>query len=305
MNSTRIAEVLNFRASLPPIVTVAHVHALGPSPTQVEREIADLVRRGVVRKIQIPGRGLGSAALDEALVLAEDWVQLVDAHPILERAIKDKYIGFLRTNPASSRISPFTFTPEERSILLSAGLLTSSTTSAAHTPLLSSTPSTLGTLTSLSAAGSQHASGSVAAVGGTDAFHALGGSGGGVLAKAPAPTSSTPLNLSLPNVGSYLKLLSTARAHLTRLLAQAGPHRSMPLDALRERWDGGVAAPGDLVSEAKRARGEFAGVLAGRTRKWKGFYGMRFEWVVEECVGAGLVECFETGSVGVGVRAVR
>jgi len=26
---------------------------------------------------------------------------------------------------------------------------------------------------------------------------------------------------------------------------------------------------------------------------------------VEECVGAGLVECFETGSVGVGVRAVR
>jgi hypothetical protein len=45
-------------------------------------------------------------------------------------------------------------------------------------------------------------------------------------------------------------------------------------------------------------------VLPGRTRKWKDFHGLKFEWVLAECLGAGLVEVFETGSVGLGVRAV-
>merc|ERR1711964_768685 len=44
MNSTRVAEVLNFRASLPPLVTVSHIQALLNSPTSVEREIAELIR---------------------------------------------------------------------------------------------------------------------------------------------------------------------------------------------------------------------------------------------------------------------
>lgn len=52
----------------------------------------------------------------------------------------------------------------------------------------------------------------------------------------------------------------------------------------------------------KRARGEFAGVLPARTRKWRMCWGMRFEWVLEEAVGGGGVELFETGSVGRGVR---
>ncbi len=43
-------------------------------------------------------------------------------------------------------------------------------------------------------------------------------------------------------------------------------------------------------------------MLPGRTKKWKQFYGMRFEWVLEECLGTGVVELFETGSVGMGVR---
>src|SRR5579862_884602 len=57
MSSTRIAEVLNFRRALPPIVTVAHVHALLNAPTTTEREMAELMREGVVRKIVVPGRG--------------------------------------------------------------------------------------------------------------------------------------------------------------------------------------------------------------------------------------------------------
>ena len=57
-------------------------------------------------------------------------------------------------------------------------------------------------------------------------------------------------------------------------------------------------------SVAKRMRGEFTGVLPGRTKKWKDLYGMRFRWVLEEAIGAGLIELFDTGSVGPGVRCL-
>lgn len=74
-------------------------------------------------------------------------------------------------------------------------------------------------------------------------------------------------------------------------------------DLLRERWDGNVLGE-DQVTRAKRARGEWTGVLAGRTKKWKAFYGMRFEWILEEALGSGGVECFDTGTGGLGVRVV-
>jgi len=74
------------------------------------------------------------------------------------------------------------------------------------------------------------------------------------------------------------------------------------MDLLRERWDGGITK-GSEQEERKKARGEFSGLLPGRTKKWRGFWGLRFEWILEECVGSGLVEIFETGSVGIGVRA--
>ncbi len=73
------------------------------------------------------------------------------------------------------------------------------------------------------------------------------------------------------------------------------------MELLKEKWDGNI--PNDATSRAKRARGEWTGVLPGRTKKWKEFYGLEFEWVLAECVGAGVVECFDTGSVGWGIRA--
>ena len=79
MNSTRTAEVLNFRRLLPPIVTNGHVHALIKSPTLVEREIAELTSAGLLRKIAVPGRGVGRSSISDALVLVEDWEQLVRA----------------------------------------------------------------------------------------------------------------------------------------------------------------------------------------------------------------------------------
>jgi hypothetical protein len=44
--------------------------------------------------------------------------------------------------------------------------------------------------------------------------------------------------------------------------------------------------------------------MPGRTKKWKEFQGLEFGWVLQEAVGAGLVEVFETQSVGRGVRLV-
>lgn len=77
MSSTRIAEVLNFRRYLPPIVTNVHVHALIKSPTLVEREIAEVTSAGLLRKVVVPGRGVGRSSVSDALVLIEDWEQSV------------------------------------------------------------------------------------------------------------------------------------------------------------------------------------------------------------------------------------
>jgi hypothetical protein len=99
-----------------------------------------------------------------------------------------------------------------------------------------------------------------------------------------------------------LKLVANARAHLLSLLGKS-KFKEAPESLLRQRWDGGIAAD-DAQSTARRNRGEFAGVLPGRTKKWKQFYGISFEWILGECVGAGLVEVFDTGSIGRGVRAL-
>ena len=71
-SSTRIAEILNFRKSLPPIVTVPHIHALAQSSTKVEREIAELKRAGILRSLVTPGRGTGGSSIGESLVFLKD-----------------------------------------------------------------------------------------------------------------------------------------------------------------------------------------------------------------------------------------
>jgi len=92
MNSTRIAEVLNLRRSLPPLASVAHVHMLLDAPTQVEREIVELVRTGQVRRLIIPGRGNDAAGLGDCLVLAEEWEGLVRGSPSLDAAVKGEFV---------------------------------------------------------------------------------------------------------------------------------------------------------------------------------------------------------------------
>lgn len=93
MNSTRIAEVLNLRRSLPPLASVAHVHMLINAPTQVEREIVELVQAGRVRRLIVPGRGNDAAGLGDCLVLADDWDKLVRESSALDAEVKGKCLG--------------------------------------------------------------------------------------------------------------------------------------------------------------------------------------------------------------------
>lgn len=90
INSTRIADILNFRKSLPPIVTLAHIHALVGSPTAVEREIAELTLAGLIRKTVVPGRGIGASSISESIILSKDLKILVKEIHGLDKKVKGK-----------------------------------------------------------------------------------------------------------------------------------------------------------------------------------------------------------------------
>ncbi|PSN65324.1 hypothetical protein BS50DRAFT_527629 [Corynespora cassiicola Philippines] len=298
MSSMRIAEVLNYRRALPPIVTVAHIDALGASSTATEREITDLSRAGILRRVTIPRRGLGASDVGDGLASVQLWQQLVHAHAELDDALKQKYISVMDANPTSATIPNTAFTPAEASILTTTGFLTTSTASDSHSSSFSSPGSvSMGCLSSLSSAGSRYAAGSLGAVGGSSASLHIPGR-----ETASRTTASAYYNFSLPNTGSHIKLLVDARSHMLSLL-DSSRYKEALLAFMRQRWDGGIIGK-DVITERKRSRKEFSGVLPGRTKKWKQFRGLRFDWILEECLGAGLVEIFETGSVGPAVRTI-
>lgn len=301
MNSTRIAEVLNFRKNLPQIVSLAHLHAVSRSATATEREAAGLVQAGHLRKINILGRGKGSAAMGEGVILTEDWEKLVDEDGTLEDELKAKYKHLLRNHP-STTISSSHFEPLELTELVQAGFLTSTSSLLNGTELFSRAGAW--TLGKIPPAAKSAVTGTLAAVGGHSAVHDRGGGGRGLHSASQTTTKTTgDLTFSLPATGAYLRVLTEARVHLLYLLSKSSPkYKEATKDILRERWNGGIPAE-DPASRAKRARGEFTGVLPGKTKKWKSFYGLNFSWILEECLGSGAVECFNTRSVGLGIRA--
>jgi len=91
MNSTRIAEVLNFRKALPPVVTIAHVDALSVSSTKTEREIVELAQAGILRRVTIPHRGVGAAAVGDGVVSMNEWRRLVHTHPDLDTRLRGTF----------------------------------------------------------------------------------------------------------------------------------------------------------------------------------------------------------------------
>ncbi|EMC91066.1 hypothetical protein BAUCODRAFT_152365 [Baudoinia panamericana UAMH 10762] len=299
MNSERISDILRFRKAMPPIVSTAHLHALSVSSTETERELARLVAEGKVRRVVIPGRGKGGTAVGDGIALTEDWKSALDDSG-LPPDLKQKYALLLDARPDSATTSTTSLSQTEIQQLVSAGFLTNPAALTSASNLFA--PPGASSLIPLSQAGHTAPTGSIAAIGGQNAIHESGG-GGSSLATQPTRNRLTPeMAFSLPSTGAYLKLLTEARQHLLNLLKQLSPrYKEATRDLLKEKWEGNVL--GDAASRAKRARGEWSGVLPGKTKKWREFYGLRFEWVLAECVGSGLVELFDTGSVGVGVRA--
>jgi len=299
LNSTRIAEVLNFRKNLAPLVTIAHLQALSRSLTTTEREIAELIQNGIIRRINIPYRGVGATAIGESLVLTEKWVQVVKETDALSAEVIEKYVKALQANPAATSVPQGTFTPQEATALAKSGFITSAATvynSLSH--MLKPESSSIGTLASLSAAGSRGVAGSMDAIGGSGAIYEAGGGGHGAGLVDRPSSPGVQYNFSLPSIGPYLRLLEAARAHLVSLLAKS-KYKEAPETLLRERWDGALA---NTERTSRSTKGFDELVLPARTKKWKQFNGLRFQWVLEECMGTGLVEVFETGSVGRGVR---
>jgi len=297
MNSTRIAEVLNFQRNLPRVVSLAHVHALVSASSKTERQIAALQAAGQLRKIKVTGRGNDISGTSEVLITTDDVHALLQRSPVAPDVVS-AFMEVLRQHPRAVSFSSQLLSVSELTALTRAGFLVSSSLSGTRHLALSG--SSLVAMPRVSRA----ASGTSGAVGGDAAFENLGGVGA-----ARRPNSESPglakggeLVLSIPNIGPYLRLLNAARAHLLALLSKS-KYSESPLDLLRERWDGAVDSEG-RVSVAKRIRGDFSGVLPGKTKKWKDLYGLSFDWVLEECVGAGLMELFETRSVGLGVRAL-
>lgn len=88
MNSTRVAELLNYRRSLPLIASTAHIHMLINAPTKVEKEIVYLIRSGRLRRLTLIGRGNNAASLGDYLVIAEDWKQMIRDSTALADSLK-------------------------------------------------------------------------------------------------------------------------------------------------------------------------------------------------------------------------
>ena len=284
MGPARISEVLNYRLALPPVVTTAHLRAImTASPSSVEREVAGLVESAIIRRVIVPGRC-------EALVEVQHLIEMVGKADIDDKSQK-AYTRFVKGEIGSEKL--------ERSqvdVLVKSGFLTSSASDSSGVIGGGSQPAgLLGTSRTLAHL-AMAPTGSLDAVGG-GAAQMVTGSGAPY---SPSRSADETLRISIPNNGAFVKLLKTSLDHLVRLLEQRSAVREVPEYALREAWDGGLAS----VAGGKRTRGEFSGVLPGRTRKWKDYWGLRFEWVLEEAVGAGIVEVFQTGSVGRGVRAL-
>ncbi|EXJ79134.1 hypothetical protein A1O3_08635 [Capronia epimyces CBS 606.96] len=299
MNSVRISEVLNFQRNMPPVVTLAHVHALLAASSKTERQIAALQSAGKLRKIKVTGRGNDISGTGEVLISMDALQALLVRSDVAPDVVTD-FCNVLRRQHRATSISPQDLPPTHVTVLTRAGFLVSSSLFGSRN--LSLAGSSLVSATKISRA----ASGTSDAVGGDAAFENLGGVGTARRRQSNPNFSQhfqgSDLALSVPNIGPYLRLLTAGREHLLELLGKS-KYREGPLYLLRERWDGAVDSD-NRVSVAKRIRGEFSGVMPAKTKKWKDLYGLNFDWVVEECLGAGLIELFETRSVGLGIRAL-
>ncbi|ODA81770.1 hypothetical protein RJ55_00274 [Drechmeria coniospora] len=278
--STRTAELLNYRASTPAVVTAGHLNAVLDSPTRTEREVVELVGKGALRKVRVERRsGMGEALIETSAL--EDMIRTSAG---VSDVTAGRFLAFLKANPSEQMLARGQLTNAETDELVRAGFLTSAGHATPGSRLLVR-PEDRTTLTSIQHV-SRFASGTVSAVGGQNAIHLAGGGGGrGVAssssASASASTASTSFRIAVPGHGRYLKLAEGAVNWLREALGKTAWGEGTE-DWLRERFEGG-------------------GLYGAR---WKEFWGLDWSWLIGEAVGLGIVELFDTGCVGRGVRAL-
>jgi hypothetical protein len=280
MSSVRIAEVLNYRRdSVPPVVSLPHLQAVLRSPSAVEREVAELCAEKVLARVVIRRRS-------EGVVLVRDLEQWAERHG-LEESVRQKLMGWIRGERELEG--------DEADGLVRTGWVVSHLTGGFERDGRRGGVGTggglLGTRMRLedvakAPTGSLDAvaSSAVGMVRVTGSPQTLVGHPSSSPSAAPQSSRGETLSLAVPGNGTLLKLTTSALDHFRFLLGKS-TFREMPETQLREAWDGG-------------------GVSPGRTRKWKDYHGLSFEFVLEEAVGRGVVEIFETGSVGRGIRLV-
>ncbi|KJK78789.1 hypothetical protein H634G_05603 [Metarhizium anisopliae BRIP 53293] len=252
--STRLAEVLNYRASMPPLVTAGHVNAvLTSSPGKIERQVAELVGKGVLRRVRVERRGGVGEALIEVGDL-EEMLRRAAAQGEISDAAGAKFRQVLQGDAAAQRVErgggegDDGLTARQADELVRAGFLTSSTAAPGST--LHVRPEDRTTLTSI-----QH----------------VARRGGGLAA----------LRIAVPGHGRFLKLADAAVDWVREALGKT-------------KWGEG---PESWLKERFEGNGLYG-------TRWKEFWGVEWEWVLGQAVGLGVVEVFETGSVGKGVRAL-
>ncbi len=277
--STRRTELLHYRGTMPPLVTAGHVHAvLNNSPTRVEREVAELLGRGALRRVRVERRGGGG----EALIETPLFIEMLQNSRTVSEATVTEFVKFLKANATTQALGRSVLPSAQTDELVRAGFLTSAATRATPGTTLHVRPEDRTTLTSIQRV-SQSASGSLSAVGGQNAIHMAGGGGGGVgtTSSTRESAAAAEYRIAVPGHGRHLKLAEAALDWLRETLGRTKWGEG-PEDWLRERFEGG-------------------GLYGPR---WKELQGVEWTWVLGEAVGLGVVEVFQTGSVGRGVRAL-
>ncbi|KAG6293895.1 hypothetical protein E4U46_007022 [Claviceps purpurea] len=294
--STRTAELLNYRAGMPRLVTMGHIHAVlgGTSPSRVEREVAELVGKGLLRRVRVERRG----PLGEALMEMEDLRVLlgrVEGEGGLGGRTREAFWRFLRRRPTVLVVGAGDIRQEAQKEddesqvdeLVRAGFLTSCATAAPANGTLHLRPEDRTTLTSIAHV-SRFASGSVSAVGGRNALHLAGGGGATARKHRAANNAVSSFRIAVPGHGRYLKLADAAVRWVQDALS-ATTWGQGPEAWLRERFEASQTSHG---ADNKNLYGP----------RWKDLWGVEWEWVLGEAVGLGIVDLFDTGSVGRGVR---
>lgn len=282
LSSTLSSTLLLSRARLPPVLSTAHLHAaLHCSPSTADRALAALVHSGTVRRVVVP-RG-GPADVAELLILQEDLEGMVPRPP-------GWWVGWLRGRPGVGGFCE----GDGLGVGEVDGLVRGGWVTVVYDGDRGGRGSGLVERVRGRAAGTVEATGGRGVVWEVGTGVRARGEGGG-----------GQFRVAVPGVGGYLKLVAGAVGYLGELLGKYGGGGGVMAEGdLKGKWDGGVVGEG-RAGRAKKGRGEFVGVGEGRTRRWREFLGMEFGWVLDEAVGMGVVEVFDTGSVGRGVRRLR